>query len=275
MQLRPALALIELSVCRAVKAILQMSNTLKENIALSNLRLMMPSLRYRIRGFLSQYPSLYLPVVRRLPNHNAVIAQDTKLLIEGFPRSANTFAVAAFKLVQSQDVKVAHHLHAAAHVIKAARRQIPALVLIRYPEEAVLSHVIYEGYITVRQGLREYVRFYECIRPYRRQFVVATFGEVINDFGAVIRKINRRFQTHFDEFYHTAENLAKCHATVENYLGQNRSYPFELRVPRPSGKRNRLKDKLRSAFNEPSLQESLNKANRIYEVFKSYVESPS
>ncbi len=242
---------------------------------MSDLRVMMRRLRYDIRGFLSQYPYVYLPVVRRLPNHNAVIAQDTKLLIDGFPRSANTFAVAAFKLAQSQDVKVAHHLHAVAHVITAARVQIPALVLIRHPKEAVLSHVIYEGQITVRQGLREYVRFYERIRPYRRQFVVATFDEVTNDFGAVIRKINRRFQTHFGEFDHTAENLAKCRAAVENYLGQDRSYAFELRVPRPSAERNRLKEKLRSAFDEPSLQESLNKANHIYEVFKSYAESPS
>ena len=39
-------------------------------------------------------------------------SKETELVIEGFPRSANTFAVLAFDYAQPDDVKLAHQLHA-------------------------------------------------------------------------------------------------------------------------------------------------------------------
>lgn len=79
-------------------------------------------LRYELGGVRS-HPRLYLQVAR-WRHRGAPVASDTQL-IEGFPRSGNTFAVAAFDLAQARPVEVAHHGHASAQVIEAVRRTSP------------------------------------------------------------------------------------------------------------------------------------------------------
>ncbi len=66
---------------------------------------------------------------------------------------------------------------------------VPALVLIREPEGAILSPSSFrEPDVALRDALVAYARFYACLLPYRRSFVVADFGEVTRDLGAVIRR---------------------------------------------------------------------------------------
>ena len=73
-----------------------------------------------------------------------VIGPQTELVIDGYTRSASTFAVYAFQLCQDEPVRLAHHRHAPAQLIAAARRSIPALLLIREPQGAILSQLIQE-----------------------------------------------------------------------------------------------------------------------------------
>ena len=153
----------------------------------------------------SEHPSLYLPFARRkYPGPSPeVIGPETELVIDGYTRSATTFAVYALQLSQAKPVRLAHHLHAPAQLIEAARRGVPALVLIREPQGAVLSQVVREPWVTVSGALIAYSRFYTCLAPYRDRFVVGEFEQVTNDFGAVVRQLNARFGTSFAEFAHT------------------------------------------------------------------------
>src|SRR5918999_5771267 len=96
---------------------------------------------YEAQTIVAQQPLLALPLAR-LRGHGVPFERDTEIVIEGFPRSANSFAVAAFARAQGRKPKIAHHVHAPAQVIAAARAGIPAIVLIRNPEEAVLEYVI-------------------------------------------------------------------------------------------------------------------------------------
>ncbi|MBW1784018.1 MAG: hypothetical protein JRL30_25170 [Deltaproteobacteria bacterium] len=89
-----------------------------------------------------------------------LISDDTELVIEGYPRSANSFAVVAFEMAQIRHVKTAHHLHLPTNVALAARRNVPCLVLIRDSDQAVLSLAISFLKYDVGQALKEYVRFY-------------------------------------------------------------------------------------------------------------------
>ena len=63
------------------------------------------------------------PVVSDLlalsPSPECAERLHTELVIEAFPRSANTFATVAFQLSQPAPVRVAHHLHAPAQVTEA------------------------------------------------------------------------------------------------------------------------------------------------------------
>ena len=170
------------------------------------------TLHHLARSCLWQSPACYLPIARfRYPEPSPkVIGPATELVIEGYMRSANTFAVHAFQSAQRRPVALAHHLHAPAQLIRAARRGVPALVLIRDPEDTILSQVQWEPDISMRAALTTYVRFYRAIEPYAGAFLTATFPQVTEDFGEVIRRLNARFGTNFDAYEATEEHQRLC-----------------------------------------------------------------
>jgi len=174
--------------------------------------------RHRLRTHVTEHPALYLPIARakralRLDVRDLqrqVINSRTELVIEGYTRCGTTFAVYALQLSQERPVRLAHHWHAPAQLIEAAHRKIPALLVIRRPEDAILSQLVREPNVTIHDALVAYSRFYECLLPYRHSFVVGEFEQVTHEFGPVIRKLNARFGTSFAEFVHTDANVREC-----------------------------------------------------------------
>ena len=258
-------------------------------------------LRWSLRGRLAEHPRLYLPIARwKFPD--AVLGPQTELVIEGFTRSAVTFATIAFQLAQPRPVRTAHTLHSVGHVVEAVRRGIPVLVTIREPEEVALSAVIREPYLTLGRVLNGYVRFYGSILPIRDQVVAGRFESVVADFGSVTRAINQRFGSAFAEFRHTDDDVRRCYEIIEDRsrrppwekeLGRfqagiityeayraaaaaseqatgsaGRTVP-ERRVQRPSPEREALKDTLRSRLADPRLATLRARATAAYERFVS------
>jgi hypothetical protein len=221
-------------------------------------------LRYETKNTLVQHPMLYLPIARVW--RGSAVSSNTDIVIEGFPRSANSFASVAFTLAQPRSVRLAHHLHAAAQVVAAAKMEIPALVLIRDPEEAILSRMLLVAYpyATVGPAMKEYLRFYEPLLPYRDQFVLASFDSVVRDFGTVTRAINAKFETSFGEFEHTDANVAKCFEIMERRNAQLRGKLTERTVSRPSAERKEIKHSLRGKFHQPQLSTL---RERVYGVY--------
>jgi hypothetical protein len=203
----------------------------------------------------------------------APIRAETEIVIEGFPRSGNTFVVAAFHQAQRPlDVKIAHHAHVPAQLIEAVRRSVPALALVREPEEAVLSFVVREPGLGVRQVLRGYVRFHEPLLALRRGVVVATLDQATSDLGPVVQRVNRRFGTTFVPFQHTPENVARVMAMIErgdlNTFGS--AAMAERGGGRPSGTREPLKDALRTEYRSGSLAGLRRRAERAYATLAAW-----
>mgnify|MGYP006403226531 CR=1 FL=1 len=61
----------------------------------------------RLRRIVFRSPTLYLPF-RQLRRPGTTLTQDTELVIEGFPRSGNTWAEFSFRQAQVRSVKLAH-----------------------------------------------------------------------------------------------------------------------------------------------------------------------
>jgi hypothetical protein len=247
-------------------------------------------LRNRLRTRVSEHPAIYLPFARRkYPGPSPqVVGSETELVIDGYTRCGTTFAVYAFQLAQRRPVKVAHHLHAGAQLIAAARMGVPAIVLIRRPEEAVLSQLVRESTVAVEDALAAYSRFYTALLPFRSSFVVGEFEEVTSNFGSVIRRVNERFGTAFDEFEPTPSNLQRCMelmrerptlspsllAFESGLVPLDRLLPPE-RMPRPelvdawvpSAARKRSKERLREGFLHPRLTTLRERADHAYETF--------
>jgi hypothetical protein len=202
-------------------------------------------------------PSIFVPIVRLHPaltepdNPRPWASPATEIVIEGYPRSGNTYAVEAFRQAQGREIKMAHHLHAAAQIKLAARLGVPAIVLIREPSEAILSVLVRDPHASARWALRSYIRFYSTVLPYLERAVVAPFETVTSDLASIIRMVNARYGTAFKEFVPTEDAVSSVQQSVER-LGQLDAtvtgWDYGLGVALPSEQRRRAKDAHRAEY---------------------------
>jgi hypothetical protein len=216
--------------------------------------------------YAGKHPSAFYGLYRLARKDQArVVTPDTQLVIEGFPRSANTFARVAFNSAQGERARIAHGLHVPAQVIRAARWRIPTLVLIRKPKDAVLSFAIRDP-ISVDQALRYYLSFYETVEEYRNAYVLGLFEEVIEDFGEVIRHINDRFGTIFSPFIHDEQNVEGVFARIErNSRKRFGEMSLENKASRPFAARERLKRKVEYDLEDPKRRGLISRAETVYD----------
>lgn len=172
------------------------------------------------------------------------VTRETEVVIEGYPRCANSFAVLAFEMSQSREVEVGHHLHVPVQVERGIRRGLPTVVLIRNPRDATVSLVLRQPARTISQALREYLGFYNYILDLdESKYVVGDFNIVTKNFGVVISKINNKFGTDFENFKHTKENEEKIFDKLRSITPV--SQEKDVRGSWPSRKKHKMKEEVR------------------------------
>jgi hypothetical protein len=234
--------------------------------------------RRRLRNGIALRPRLYLALARR-GGKDGLVDRSTELVIEGFPRCANSFAEAAFRLAQERPVRLAHHAHAAAHVLVAVEAGVPTLVLVRDPDQAVPSRIARDPDIyRPEDGYREFIAFYRRIRPAATGFVAADFAQITADFGAVIRRINERFGTAFAEFASSPENVRRAYGLIDELalhrLGRIALYSsrhderFRHRLAR-------LQASVREEVAKPKYDKIRTEARAVYRDFADLAAEPA
>ena len=250
--------------------------------------------RLRLRTVLTEHPRLYLPLARRrYPGPSPRVLDDgTQVVIDGYTRSASTFAVYAFQVAQPEPVRLAHHLHAPAQLIEAARRGLPAILVIREPRGAVLSQVVREPGVDLLDALWAYSRFHESLDAYRDAFVVADFDQVTRDFGGIVRRLNEKHGTSYAAFDGGEDQGYWCRRLIglrdtlspillgfesgEVSLDQVKAHVLALppsadgeRAWMPAAGRDRAKAALAAAWSEPRLAAARSRAEHAYVAFTS------
>ena len=190
----------------------------------------------------------------------------SEIVIEGFPRSGNSFAKQAFMLANPQVNSIATHLHVPANALIGVRLAKPVVVLIRKPVDAVLSLLALTMEVNHREGrdraklsfgcaFKEYYAFYRTLLPYSQGIVFASFETVSSDFGLVIDQVNSRFGTQFFRFSHTEENL-NCIRTKAGY----HALPNDLR--------DEIKETIKEEFERErgSVEKEISRAYEQYEL---------
>lgn len=194
--------------------------------------------------------------------------RDTALVIEGFLRSGNTFSVAAFVVANGDEVHLGRHLHGGPHLLRAARLGVPAVVLVRRPEDAVASYLVRRPSLTPDDAVVEYVDFYRTCWRARDHFVVGLFDDVIADFGSVVRAVNQRFGTSFRPYEPTADNQAAAFALVEEMNRREcRGEVVESHVGRPSTVRDRHRDETTALIQARGSSRLMGRADEWYERY--------
>lgn len=163
----------------------------------------------RVLGFISTRPALYYGLRRATGKFDQrCVATDTDIVIEGYPRSANSTTTRGFIDRQPAPVQVAHHLHQPAQLLRAVQWGIPAVMLIRSPQDAVLSNIALAEEGQRREGRQRYVPsfvealgrwcgFYRATLPHTDELVIAPFEEVTADISSMIQTVNNHFGTAF------------------------------------------------------------------------------
>lgn len=236
------------------------------------------TLRRRGKTVVGAHPTLFFPLFRpRSAFDDLLVTRSTDICIEGFPRSANSFSVQAFRHAQPQPVDVAHHTHVPANAMRACEWEIPTVILIRSPKDAIVSRIALDKEVQIVEDntnsprqhvsfaawLHAWSSFYRAVEPYwnREQLVVAPFSTVIEDMGTVIEHVNAHFGTDFVPFDHTEENVTAVRAGQGYHAG-------------PNDRRSRLKDETRAALDDALgsseiLRRRMTKADQL---FTEYVE---
>ena len=159
-------------------------------------------LKFKLRRVVGQYPGLYIPL-KNFQSKYGILNSSTEIVIEGYPRCANSFAEAAFRIAQGRETEIAHHTHAPAQVLAGVRRNIPTLVLFRNPDDAVISRLIRHEDIMIHEAYKEYLWFYESIWHVLDKCVLSSFEITTGAFGKVIDNINNQYGTNFLRFDHS------------------------------------------------------------------------
>ena len=222
------------------------------------------------RRYVGRRPFLFYNFYRLRPNYrDLLVDRRTQIVIEGIPRSGNTFAVVAFEQAQRESVRIAHHLHMPAQVIRAAQWRIPTLLLVRKPKDAVLSWVIREPGVPIRQALKHYISFYEKAAEYRDALVEGFFEEVTRDYGAVVERVNAKFGTEFSSFVHSEDNVKRVFDRIEELHRARRGGRLdEKQIAHPSAVKAGLKDALRKELEAPEVRKLTTRAEAVYDSFR-------
>lgn len=195
----------------------------------------------------------------------APIDSSTEIVIEGFPRSANTYAVVAFRFAQSKKHRIAYRLHAPIQLILACQKNIPAIALIRKPKDTVLSWVIHRSDISIQDALKGYESFYKAILKYKENLVIADFEDITNNYGTIIRKVNEKYGTSFLEFGQSPENVDSCFSEIDKYYADSLGGTIPQNVvARPSQDRREMKKALENEYNDPTNNTLRLNAEKLY-----------
>ena len=150
----------------------------------------------KIKFIVRQSPLLYFGILGWRRNVRRLRADPTsELVVEAFPRSANTSSVYALVYANGERFKIGHHLHVAAHVKYAAKHQIPCLVIMRNPIDCVASlMVMRKDPDNSKYLLMAYVGFSKAVEELLDHLVVVSFDDVVNKgLGFAINAVNRKF----------------------------------------------------------------------------------
>lgn len=228
-----------------------------------------PVVNYYTKQALELWPKLYLVLLKfKYRNHwfyKRIISDKTKIMIEGYPRCANSFAVLAFKRAQDIEVPIATHTHSHIHVLNAINIGTPCLVLIRNPSDAIISlkslyiEATYDGkktdpQIPIKYLIKWYIRFYKNLIKHKDKIVIADFNDIITDYTTVIKKINDKYNSNFKLFIHTENNVEKIFSISGTHLS-------------PSEIRNKIKEEVRNEYYSDKNESYRRQAEDIYKKF--------
>lgn len=202
-----------------------------------------------------------------------ITTKNTDLVIEGFPRSGNTYCVAAFNVIHNDVITLSHHVHGTGQLALAHKHSVPCLLLVRPPIAAITSLVLRYPFLSIADGFKLYIAFHKSALKFTSIIQFVSFNTLTTDFSKVVNTLNKRFNTSFNSTPITPQIENKIIQRVEEMDRSDNSSDSinESMVARPSEYRNKLKTKITKEIKQDKYSDLSLKAEEIYK--KLYTRS--
>lgn len=224
----------------------------------------MISLSYTRRDKIKSLPGL-LPIYYRLFRHKfrfQLVGPYTRICLEGFPRSGNSYALSCVQSAFSLTCEVAHHTHSIVNVRRAVQREIPAFVLIRDPIECSTSLVVGGFARSLNDALTGYLRFHSGLLTLLDKTTVLPFESLIEDPSRLLELVAKALRRDVSSSLDEAINAA-----YSNLLKESESISTH-RLGHPHPKKEALKKIIREQ-QEPSVRNILKDCEALRDTILS------
>jgi len=241
-----------------------MTETAKQQVRNSIFRLL------RRGKFLLGNDPIFLPLFLRLTplGISRAITASTDLVIEGFPRCGNTFAVTAVEYASEHRIRVASHVHHPAQVKQAYRRGVPVLIVIREPVDALASYLTYGEHGRPASAIAEYCSYYRELLPYLDGVVISDFSVNVSNLSETIERLNERFGLAIPPFDQTPENVELVFDEISRFHKlTHRNLDASSVAPRPNPERQGTADQLREELSSPRYEELMTQARELHDYY--------
>lgn len=141
--------------------------------------------KWKLKNFLSSNAIGHSFLEYRCRKKQQFVNPRTDVVIEGFPRCGNTYAVASFKYYLGESYQIASHRHEIGNIRRAIDLNKTVFVIIRNPKDAVCSLVIREN-LSFQYALDYYLQFHTFLLDNVQNLTVINFQDLIKDSRRVV-----------------------------------------------------------------------------------------
>ncbi len=237
-----------------------------------------PGFRHLWRHFLRRGKNLlgvepiFLPVLLRLTplGTSRQITGATDLVIEGFPRSGNTFTTFAVDDASGHRLTIASHVHQPSQIKLALARGVPTVLVVRDPVSALASYLVYDPRFSEPTVIGEYCSYHRQLVPYAERLLICEFDEVTSHMRSVVGRINHRYSLQIGPFDEAPSNVERVLAQIEwrHKLVHPGLDPVQSAAS-PRSDRRQLTQQMREALLHPRNAAQMADAQELFRFFST------
>lgn len=194
------------------------------------------------------------------------LGKQTDLVIEGFPRSGNTFLVTALEHA-NPTLTLKSHVHFPAQVAAAVSAGLPTVVCLRRPEDSIASLVVAFPHIRIGAALREYRHHHAEMLKYADSIIVAPFELITHNTAEIVQAVNARWGLGLEPFSHSEADTSEVFARIDARNRRDHKREASERLfARPSALRRADQAWILGQLSTPRYRARLERAQQAYDA---------
>jgi len=186
------------------------------------------------------------------------------MVVQGFPRSGNTYLSIAISEYRNFEGSIFSHIHTPAIFFHAFRKNIPVVMPIRDPLSSIVSLIQLTGWDDLR-CIDHYKCYYRLSRPYAERLIILNFKDFTKNTPDAFKRISQHSGMEFRDVPHE-QIQAYCFEEIDRRSLAQSGEMVSNWIHRPDETRSSKKDEVRARL-ERLHGDALAECNEAYRYF--------